>query len=65
LEANTGLSKITARKSGRINVYFPDTNGPISFYEFPECDLYGLMKGARTYDYNNVLKVADDWNDIY
>lgn len=27
--------------------------------------MYGLMKGNRTYDYTNVLKVSDQWNDVH
>ena len=65
LQANTGISKITAHKLGKINIHFPDTKSTISFHEFPGCDMYGLMKGNRTYDYTNVLKVSDSWNDVY
>lgn len=64
-EASTGISTIAGYKKGDITIEFPDTNQKIVCHTFPECEMRGVMKGTRTYDYIKQLKISDHGNNIH
>lgn len=64
-EASTGLTAITGSKEGRVRIYFPDTKQMIVATAFPGCDMRGVMKGTRTYDFVGQLKISDEGNQLY
>lgn len=64
-EANTGMSEVRVVQTGAQTVYFPDTKQTIVLKSYPNAYVRGLMKGTRTYDYEETLILEDEGNGVF
>lgn len=59
------MSQVNIGKKGELKVYFPDTKQTVVSHCFPDAVMHGVMKGTRTYDFVNSMKLSDEENNIY
>jgi hypothetical protein len=59
------MRAINMIKKGLLKAFFPDTNQTVISHSFPEGIMHGIIKGTRTYDYINSLKLSDEGNNIH
>lgn len=59
------MSAINMIKKGELRAYFPDNNQTVISHSFPEGIMHGIVKGTRTYDFINSLKLSDEENNIH
>ena len=64
-EAKTGLRTIDITKNGEMKVYFPDSGQTVISHTFPDAVMHGVIKGTRTYDFLNSMKLSDEQNQIH
>lgn len=59
------MSEISISKMGSTKVYFPDTKQTIISHSYPQAVMHGVIKGTRTYDFVESLKLSDEGNNIH
>lgn len=64
-EASTGIRKMTGYKKGIVNVRFQDNGQVVSLTQFPDFEMYGMMKGTRTFNFIGSMKAVDETNGYF